>query len=128
MKTLMMNWIVRAAMPAAIAAIVLPGSLALGQLGSGNPKTGQHLYEQHCLRCHGDKLDGRGPDARDLIVPPADLRSPVIKNRTDRELLSAINNGVLFSPMHGFRGKLTDQQIQDVLSYIRMQWPPEFIS
>jgi len=40
----------------------------------------------------------------------------------------AISNGVLFSPMHGFRGKLTDEQILDVLSYIRAMSPPDIVS
>jgi len=30
--------------------------------------------------------------------------------------------------MHGFRGKLTDQQMLDVLSYIRTVAPPDFAS
>lgn len=107
--------------------IIVAASIAGAQTG-GNPKAGQAVYEQHCLRCHGDKMDGNGPDAQYLIVPPANLQSPMIKNRTDRDLLSTIKNGVLFSPMHGFGGKLTDQQMQDVLSYIRLQSPPEFIS
>lgn len=108
--------------------IVLVASWAGAQTSVGNPKAGQAVYEQHCLRCHGDKMDGHGPDAQYLIVKPVDLRSPLLRNRTDRDLLSSIADGVLFSPMHGFRGKLTDQQMTDVLSYIRMQTPPEFIS
>ena len=40
----------------------------------------------------------------------------------------AISNGVLFSPMHGFRGKLTDQQMLDVLSYIRSVARPDITS
>jgi cytochrome c oxidase cbb3-type subunit 3 len=35
---------------------------------------------------------------------------------------------VLFSPMHSFRGKLTDQQMLDVLSYIRDVSPPDVVS
>jgi hypothetical protein len=30
--------------------------------------------------------------------------------------------------MHGFRGKLTDQQMLDVLSYIRAMAPPDMTS
>jgi cytochrome c oxidase cbb3-type subunit 3 len=30
--------------------------------------------------------------------------------------------------MHGFRGKLTDQQLLDVLSYIRSVSPPDISS
>lgn len=103
-------------------------SLAFAQVTRGDSKTGQGVYEQQCLRCHGSKLDGNGPDSQDLIVRPADLRSQTTRSKTDWELLVAISNGVLFTPMHSFRGKLTDQQMLDVLSYIRSVSPPEIIS
>jgi mono/diheme cytochrome c family protein len=112
----------------AIGLILFTSSWAVGQTQRGNPKAGQALYEQHCLRCHGEKLDGHGPDAQYLIVRPANLQSSLTRHKTDWELLITISNGVLFSPMHGFRGKLTDQQMLDVLAYIRMISPPEFVS
>ena len=103
-------------------------SLVSAQVIRGNSKAGQGVYEQQCLRCHGSKLDGNGPDSRDLIVRPADLRSQTSRSKTDWELLVAISNGVLFSPMHGFRGKLTDEQMLDVLSYIRSMSPQNIVS
>lgn len=103
-------------------------SLAFAQVTRGDSKTGQGVYEQQCLRCHGSKLDGNGPDSQDLIVRPADLRSQTTRSKTDWELLVAISNGVLFTPMHSFRGKLTDQQMLDVLSYIRFMSPPDIVS
>ncbi len=103
-------------------------SVVLAQTIRGDSKAGQSVYEQQCLRCHGSKLDGNGPDSEDLIVRPADLQSRVTRSKTDWELLVAISNGVLFSPMHGFRGKLTDEQILDVLSYIRAMSPPDIVS
>lgn len=112
----------------ALSLILFAGSWAAGQTPRGNPKAGQTIYEQHCLRCHGEKLDGHGPDAQYLIVPPTNLQSGLIRHKTDWELLITISDGVLFSPMHGFRGKLTDQQLLDVLAYIRMISPPEFVS
>lgn len=100
------------------------------QVQRGNPKAGEDVYRQQCLRCHGPNLDGNGPDSRDLIliVRPADLRSSISRSKTDWELLVAISNGVLFSPMHSFRGKLTDEQMLDVLSYIRNMSPPDIVS
>lgn len=111
----------------AVCLIVFAGSWAAGQMPRGNPRTGQVLYEQHCLRCHGEKLDGNGADAAYVIVRPTNLQSQNSRTKTDWELLITISNGVLFSPMHGFRGRLTDQQMLDVLSYIRMISPPEFV-
>jgi hypothetical protein len=34
------------------------------------------------------------------------------------KLFLAIKQGVFFSPMHGWGGRLSDQEIRDVLSYI----------
>ena len=98
------------------------------QVPRGNPKIGQGVYEQQCLRCHGAKLDGNGPDSQDLIVRPADLQSLGSRAKADWELLVTITNGALFTPMHGFRGKLSDQQILDVLSYIRTVAPFDAVS
>jgi cytochrome c oxidase cbb3-type subunit 3 len=112
----------------ALCLIVFASSWASGQTARGNPKAGQVVYEQQCLRCHGNKLDGKGPDSQDLIVRPANLQSQSSRSKTDWELLITISNGVLFSPMHGFRGKLTDQQMLDVLSYIRIMAPSEVVS
>jgi len=108
--------------------VVLGGSWAAGQTVRGNPKEGLAVYEKNCLRCHGSKLDGKGPDSQDLIIQPANLQSLITRSKTDWELLVAISNGVLFSPMHSYRGKLTDQQLLDVLSYIRAVSPPDIVS
>ena len=115
-------------LPLALTFIALSASVVFAQMIRGDSKSGQGVYEQQCLRCHGAKLDGNGPDSQDLIVRPADLRSQISRSKTDWELLVAISNGVLFSPMHSFRGKLTDQQMLDVLSYIRSVSPPHISS
>jgi cytochrome c oxidase cbb3-type subunit 3 len=47
---------------------------------------------------------------------------------TQCELLITISNGILFTPMHGFRDRLTDQQMLDVLSYIRSMVPFDVVS
>ena len=70
----------------------------------GNPRDGQAIYEKTCLRCHGEKLDGNGPEGQYLIVRPANFQSVNSRAKTDWELLITIANGALFSPMHGYRG------------------------
>lgn len=113
---------------AALCVVILGSSWAVGQTPRGNPKEGQSVYQQHCLRCHGEKLDGKGPDSQDLIIHPANLLSPASRAKTDWELLVTISNGALFTPMHSFRGKLNDQQMLDVLSYIRSVAPYDSVS
>lgn len=111
-----------------LAVIVAATSVVSAQTARGNPKAGESIYKQHCLRCHGEKLDGNGPDAKDLIVRPADLQSSRSRTKSDWELLVPLTNGVLFTPMHSFRGKLNDEQMLDVLSYIRSVAPFDAVS
>jgi cytochrome c oxidase cbb3-type subunit 3 len=112
----------------AVCFVIFVSSWAAGQTSPGNPQDGQAVYEKQCLRCHGEKLSGDGPEGRYLIVRPADFQSPASRAKTDWELLITIANGALFTPMHGYRGTLTDQQMLDVLSYIRTMAPPEVSS
>ena len=66
---------------------------------------------------------GRAGGAEYLIVRPTNLQSITSRSKTDWELLITISHGAAFTPMHGFRGKLTDQQVMDVLAYVRMMAP-----
>lgn len=108
---------------AGILAVIVVSSWVAAQSERGNPKTGQAIYEQHCLRCHGMSGDGNGPDAAFLVVQPANFQSARSRSKTDMELMTAIMHGVVFSPMHGWGGRLTEQQLWDVLSYIRTMVP-----
>jgi mono/diheme cytochrome c family protein len=104
-------------------AIILAGSWAAAQTLPGNPKKGEAIYQQHCVRCHGKSGDGLGPEAKDLIIPPSSFLTLKSRSKTDMELLLAIKQGVLFSPMHGWGDRLSDQEVWDVLSYIRTLAP-----
>lgn len=104
---------------AGILGVIVFSSWAVAQSERGNPKAGQAIYEQHCLRCHGMAGDGNGPDATFLVVSPANFQSARSRSKTDMELMNVISYGVVFSPMHGWGGRLTEQQMWDVLSYIR---------
>ncbi len=81
---------------------------------------GKGVYQRHCQACHGAGGLGDGPDAKDLKVAPANFHrfSSILKS--DEELLRIIEHGVVFSPMHAWRGRLTDGEMQDVVAYIRL--------
>jgi mono/diheme cytochrome c family protein len=103
--------------------VLFSTSWGIAEILSGNPKHGARIYQQLCLRCHGEKLDGRGPEAQDLKAMPTDLQSASSRTKSDWELLVIVAHGVMFTPMHGFRDKLSEQDIKDVLSYIRTEAP-----
>ncbi len=103
--------------------VVLTGSLVLAQSHTGVTKNGEKIFHQYCVGCHGTSGDGLGPDIKELIVPPANFRAAKSRTKTDMELYLAIKQGVLFSPMHGWADRLSDQEIRDVLIYIRSLAP-----
>jgi mono/diheme cytochrome c family protein len=80
---------------------------------------GKSVYTQHCLVCHGPGGWGDGPAASSLKVAPANFHRFQSFLKSDEELLRTIEHGVVFSPMHSWRGQLTDGEMQDVLAYIR---------
>ncbi len=106
-----------------IVGTLLFNTWVVAQEPQGNPKRGERIYKQHCLRCHGEKGDGFGPEAQYLIVKPANFLEDKSRMKTDFELLTIISHGVIFSPMHGWRDRLTQEEMLDVLSYIRFLSP-----
>ncbi len=81
---------------------------------------GKAVYERHCQACHGVGGWGDGPDAKTLKVAPANFHRFMSFLKSDEELLRTIEFGVVFSPMHAWRGQLTDGEMQDVVAYIRL--------
>ncbi len=81
---------------------------------------GKAVYERHCQNCHGPTGRGDGPVAASLNVPPANFQRFQSFLKSDEELLRTIEHGVVFSPMHAWRGQLTDGEMQDVVAYIRL--------
>jgi mono/diheme cytochrome c family protein len=81
---------------------------------------GKAVYERHCLSCHGTNGAGDGPAAASLRVAPANFQRFRSFLKSDEELLRTIEHGVVFSPMHAWRGQLTDEEMSDVLTYVRM--------
>ena len=80
---------------------------------------GKAVYERYCLACHGPTGRGDGPGAASLKIPPANFQKFQSFLKSDEELMRTIEHGVVFSPMHAWRGQLTDGEIQDVVAYIR---------
>jgi mono/diheme cytochrome c family protein len=81
---------------------------------------GKGVYERHCHDCHGASGYGDGPKAATLKVRPANFHRFGSFLKSDEELLRTIEHGVVFSPMHSWRGQLTDGEMQDVVAYIRL--------
>jgi mono/diheme cytochrome c family protein len=80
---------------------------------------GKTVYERHCLVCHGAGGGGDGPKAATLTIPPADFHRFRSFVKPDEEWLRTIEHGIVFSPMHSWRGRLSDSEMEDVVAYLR---------
>ena len=68
--------------------------------------------------CHGATGLGDGPTAKALIPPPANLQSHVPLH-TDGEIFGFISAGFPGSAMPAFHGQLTDEQMWNLVNYLR---------
>lgn len=84
---------------------------------------GEHLYQRNCLRCHGSALDGKGPDTAALSVPPVNFRTYLSRLKDDAEFERTIKVGKRFLGMHSWEDMLTDEQVRDLIAYIRSAAP-----
>ena len=98
-------------------------SWVMAETGIGASERGAEIYRNQCLRCHGEKLDGHGPASQYLKNYPTDLQTLSSTMKSDWELLTIVSYGVLFSPMHSYRDVLSEQDIQDIVAYIRTDFP-----
>lgn len=86
-----------------------------------NVLQGGRLYQTHCAGCHGVAADGRGPRAASLPVWPSVLGAALFENRLEGDLHWQVAQGDARSSMHGFHAVLRDDEIWQVLDYLRLQ-------
>ena len=84
-------------------AMAVPAALAQGP--------GASTYHAKCQGCHGPHGQANGAMSKMFNVKPLN-----IKGVPDAELIKVIENGK--GKMHGYKGKLSEKQIKDVLAYI----------
>ena len=81
-------------------------------------ESGAVTYAQVCQTCHGVEGRGNGPAAMGLLPPPADLVVHVPLH-SDADLFRFIRNGIPNTAMAPQGGVLTEEQIWNVVNYIR---------
>jgi mono/diheme cytochrome c family protein len=76
---------------------------------------GADLFKAKCAMCHGP--DGKGQTAMGKTLNLRDLGSAEVQSQSDADLTGVITNGK--GKMPKYDGKLTKEQIGDVLKYVR---------
>ena len=105
-------------------------SLGLAQV-KGDPKAGKAKYDANCIGCHGATGKGDGAAAAALNPKPQDHTNGKVMNAlSDKYLFDIIKDGgaaMKKAPfMPASNKKLTDQEIWDVVAYIRSLANPPY--
>lgn len=86
----------------------------------GDPVKGQDLYQKYCAVCHGLEGYGDGVMTRILELEPMDHTDPVVINKmSNDEIADAIKEGD-GQYMPGWDGILDDDEIEALVTYIRL--------
>ena len=84
---------------------------------------GAELFPANCAGCHGTEGRGDGPLAGSLSLSPTDLTASGLFDLGDGDLFWWLSHGIEGSNgellMPGFADRLTDQQLWELIDYIR---------
>jgi cytochrome c oxidase cbb3-type subunit I/II len=95
-------------------------------------KLGERIYRENCAACHGERGDGKGPQAEKLKTKPRDFTSGVYKFRStpsgslplDSDLMRTITRGIrgtsMLAQLH-----LSKQETSVVVQYLK-SFSPRF--
>ena len=95
--------------------VVVIGFAFVVTSGSFATEAGADVFKAKCAGCHG--TTGAGDTAMGKSLKVKDLGSAEVQGKSDADLTDTIGRGK--KPMPGYEGKLTNDQIQDVVKYLR---------
>lgn len=100
-----------------IGSAILLALLTLALSGTLRAQDGPTLYKTKCIVCHA--ADGSGSTAMGKSMGVKDLRSDEVQKQSDAQLNAAITNGMAGGKMPAYKGKLKDDQITELVKFIR---------
>jgi cytochrome c1 len=93
---------------------------------AGSILRGEIVYQGYCVLCHGVNADGRGRAARMYTPKPANLRESKVPDSYKAMIIRRGGQAVgrsEFMPPWG--DELTDEQVTDVVNYLRSIAPAD---
>ena len=97
----------------------LDASVTTQRFDPGEVERGRVYYAQLCVSCHGVRGDGMGEWAYRVTPYPADLRKARTQSRSDQMLFDIVSDGLLGTPMIGWKRQLTEAQRWQLVTYMR---------
>ena len=89
-------------------------------LTPANIHAGRVIFSRYCMDCHG--LDGQNTGvvfAQKMSPPVPQLNSPAVQGYSDGQLKWIIENGIFPSGMPAWKGVMKDEELWQVVDYIR---------
>ena len=105
-----------------VAVLLAVLAAACGTDGGPSPRRGIDIYAANCVSCHGDVSTGEG------AVDGAPIHSPAghTWHHSDGQLADIIlgRNPYPGRTMPVFAGALSDQEVRNVVAYLKTGWEP----
>lgn len=96
-----------------------------GQIDAAVRQSGRDVYISVCAGCHGVNGEGKphvapsmNTNTTAMLADPNNLIHVVLDGIPEQKL----TNGEVMQSMPGFRDALTDQQLADLVNYMRVEW------
>ena len=86
---------------------------------SNSISRGKMHYMERCSICHGEKADGNGPSAESFEIPPWEFTEGALDNISAGYLFQKIKNGGIWFEMPSFGLILKDDDIWDIINYLK---------
>ena len=77
------------------------------------------IYSEQCVRCHKEDGAGGVTDIDGKRIKAPNLTSERQKGKPDSDYIEIIENGAKEDGMPGFKGKISDDDIKNLVKYIR---------
>lgn len=85
----------------------------------GNVAHGRVVFEENCLRCHGQRGDGKGPDVVTLDLKPLSFLTDSFRAEFGRrDIFTSTALGKLGTHMPTWLKNMDDQDVADVSEYV----------
>jgi mono/diheme cytochrome c family protein len=102
-----------------------------GVLGAQDVERGKAVYEKWCQECHGETGAADGPSANYMLPRPRDFTRALYQVRTtasgelptDADILRAIDEGLPGTTMPGWKTRLSSQDRQALVAFIKTMSP-----
>ena len=100
--------------------LVFAAGASLIAQGSDKPSSGNTIFKDKCVLCHG--VDGSGKTPLGKQLQAANLRSKVVQKLSDEKLRQIIHDGQANMP--AFADQLSTAEINYVIKYLRALGKP----